>query len=231
MPQVFPLQEEMLMTGAVWTVWTGCPSKRQIGTKNRGFCVARFRRLLETKMTINSPNEENVSINEMSSRCREGPSITAPCTIPSLQLMNLPPPWLHSSREPSCRKACGGYNELGVYLGVPRPLTHDIIHQGGPTLKRNGGPPKPGTLRPDPAGEAGAADFHLFLFVFIIPSCSSSLMCLEGIHGSVYNLFKKPREEKYWALSEKRTWRWMERNGAPFFFAHMEKISRPPLLL
>lgn len=142
-----------------------------------------------------------------------------------------PHPRLHSSREPSCRKACGGYNELGVYLGVPRPLTHYIINQGGPTLKRNGGPPKPGTLRPDPAGEAGAADFHLFLFVFIIPSCSSSLMCLEGIHGSVYNLFKKPREEKYWALSEKRTWRWMERNGAPFFFAHMEKISRPPLLL
>lgn len=149
-----------------------------------------------------------MSINEMSSRSREGPSITAPCTIPSLraasihpslQLMNLPPPppLLHSSREPSCRKACGGYNELGVYLGVPRPLTHDIINQGGPTLKRNGGPPKPGTLRPDPVGEAGAADFHLFLFVFIIPSCSSSLMCLEGIHGSVYNLFKKPREEKY----------------------------------
>lgn len=25
----------------------------------------------------------------------------------------------HSSREPSCRKACGGYNELGVCPGFP----------------------------------------------------------------------------------------------------------------
>ncbi|KAJ4941928.1 hypothetical protein JOQ06_011800, partial [Pogonophryne albipinna] len=39
-----------------------------------------------------------------------------------------PERWPLSSREPSCRKACGGYNELGVYPGFPdlRPLTSSI---------------------------------------------------------------------------------------------------------
>lgn len=36
---------------------------------------------------------------------------------------------------------------------------------------------------------AGATDFYLFLFVFIIPSPSSLLMCLGEINGYVYHLF------------------------------------------
>lgn len=46
----------------------------------------------------------------------------------SLVMNLLPEPQPHSSREPSCRKACGGYNELHVYPGFPDlwPMTSSI---------------------------------------------------------------------------------------------------------
>lgn len=80
---------------------------------------------------------KNVSIKETSSRSgdRAPSSEQLPSIHPPLRLMSP----LHCGRE---REASGGYNELGVYLGVPRPLTRDIINQEGPTLKRNGGAPE-----------------------------------------------------------------------------------------
>lgn len=97
------------------------------------------------------------------------------CLLPSLclsshsVLMNLlSEPQPYSNREPSCRKASGGYNELGVYPGFPdlRPMTSsikEVLH-----LSETVGP-KLMNASPGPCRQAGATDFHLFLFVFIIP--------------------------------------------------------------
>lgn len=112
--------------------------------------------------------------------CREGGSFLWSVFSSSLQLFSCdesPPsaPAPLQQREPSCRKACGGYNELGVYPGFPdlRPMTSSInevlllSETLGPNLDR--------LARSLPASRGqGATDFHLFLFVFIIPPCSSS---------------------------------------------------------
>lgn len=70
------------------------------------------------------------------------------------------------------REASGGYNELGVYLGVPRPLTRDIINQEGPTLKRNGGAPEGPRNAAAGSPAQRPADFHLFFICFHNPAAS-----------------------------------------------------------
>lgn len=100
--------------------------------------------------------------------CALGLSLQAASIYLSLQLLSagetgnlLPEPQPHSSREPSCRKVCGGYNELGVYPGCPdlRPMTSsikEVLH-----LSETVGP-KPGTLRPGPASKQGPLIFTCF---------------------------------------------------------------------
>lgn len=124
-----------------------------------GLHPAPLKCLLEIMMSIITVMAKiaHMSINRPSSshRVRHHYSLCWSCLfkrLPSIclsscsVLMNLlPEPQPHSSREPSCRKACGGYNELGVYPGCPdlRPMTSsikEVLH-----LSETEGP-KPGTL-------------------------------------------------------------------------------------
>lgn len=74
-------------------------------------------------------------------------------------------PQLHSSREPSCRRACGGYNELGVYPGFPDlwPMTSsikEVLHLS--EVHRAMMSPQPATLSPGPAGKQEPLVFTCF---------------------------------------------------------------------